>query len=612
MHSSQTRGGPVETETWLQPDWVAALLLFLATAAVVVWQNSRLGVLWDLSYILENSYRISLGDIPYRDFPLPYAPLAFLMQAALIKLTGRVFFHHVLYCAAAGGLATVLAWQILLNSLRGTVASARLVAILLSAPLAVLGIYCIYPHPFYDPDCTLAILVGIVLLRKAESRGFPPPRALLAGASLVIPAFVKQNTGLAFLVCAVLSLAVLMAFEARRWQAVRGYAWVVAGVAAGLTAALLLIHFTAGLANYWHWTVRFAAARRLPRFTELLAVYRNALLPWWLAAFASGGLLLWLNPRGKRMFAGLGVSLMSLPFAWTVVSLWQETDASERAEWLLALWPFVIVVSLGLAALAFPRRAGLSRVLPFVLIGTLQGAFLSQQLWGSTYALWPLFMFLIADAITAGVALAGEKPRWVLMPFACVAGVSLLIAGGSYASSRERLEYANVSEGEIARPTLPALTGLSVHGDWIPQFEEVVRFAEREIPREDGLLMIPGEDLFYYATGRRPRFPVLMFDRTVNPYSPEELLQLSRERGIRWLVVKRDLQLAEDPVEDKAWLLELLRQDFEQVETLDNYDVYGRKPTGASIGKPKARSATRRTAYNSRAPLPNAGRRTDF
>jgi len=87
-------------------------VLFFATALVVVWQNFRLGVLWDLSYILENSYRISLGDIPYRDFPLAHAPVTFLIQAALIKLTGRVFFHHKLYCAAVGGLATLLTWRI--------------------------------------------------------------------------------------------------------------------------------------------------------------------------------------------------------------------------------------------------------------------------------------------------------------------------------------------------------------------------------------------------------------------------------------------------------------------------------------------------------------------
>ena len=55
--------GPQESRAarWLWRDWIAAIALFLATAAVVLWQNSRLGVLWDLSYILENSYRVSLA-----------------------------------------------------------------------------------------------------------------------------------------------------------------------------------------------------------------------------------------------------------------------------------------------------------------------------------------------------------------------------------------------------------------------------------------------------------------------------------------------------------------------------------------------------------------------
>src|SRR5438128_7334673 len=120
---------------WRWQDWIVALLLLVATALVVVWQNSRLGVLWDLSYILENSYRISLGDVPYRDFPFPYAPLTFLVQASIIKLTGRVFWHHIAYCAVVGGLSSVLTWRIILSLLRGTVAPARLVAFLLSAPL---------------------------------------------------------------------------------------------------------------------------------------------------------------------------------------------------------------------------------------------------------------------------------------------------------------------------------------------------------------------------------------------------------------------------------------------------------------------------------------------
>src|SRR5437667_3671793 len=140
---------PAPVTSSRSPHWTnlcAALFLFLAPASVIVWQNSRLAVLWDLSYTLENSYRISLGDIPYRDFPFAHAPLTFLIQAAIIKLGGRVFWHHAAYCAIASGLSTVLTWRIINNVLRERVTHARLIAFVLSLPLIPLGIYGVFPH----------------------------------------------------------------------------------------------------------------------------------------------------------------------------------------------------------------------------------------------------------------------------------------------------------------------------------------------------------------------------------------------------------------------------------------------------------------------------------
>jgi hypothetical protein len=89
--------------------------------------------------------------------------------------------------------------------------------------------------------------------------------------------------------------------------------------------------------------------------------------------------------------------------------------------------------------------------------------------------------------------------------------------------------------------------------------------------------LIPGEDLFYYTTGWRPQFPVLMFDHTVNPLSPEEIQRIARARNIRWLIVKKELQVNGEPVEDKGRLLALLSQDFQLVQRLGIYDVYRRE-----------------------------------
>jgi len=152
----------------------------------------------------------------------------------------------------------------------------------------------------------------------------------------------------------------------------------------------------------------------------------------------------------------------------------------------------------------------------------------------------------------------------------------LLIAGAFYVRSHERLDYADLDDGDLAHSTNPALKGIATRGSWLTDFDELVAYVNKEIPREDGILCLPGEDLFYYTTGRRPQFPVLMFDHTVNPYSPQEIVDIARERNINWLIVKNDLQLEEDPVERKDELMNLLMQQFESVDSLNNYEIYKR------------------------------------
>jgi len=70
---------------------------------------------------------------------------------------------------------------------------------------------------------------------------------------------------------------------------------------------------------------------------------------------------------------------------------------------------------------------------------------------------------------------------------------------------------------------------------------------------------------------------VLLFDHTVNPYSPEEILKNCRKRNIRRLIIKQDLQNEDEQVEqERDRLTEALEQEFEQVESLNNYDIYRR------------------------------------
>jgi hypothetical protein len=632
-----TESNPPEfAPLWALRDWLAAAALFAATAAVVLWQNAHVAVLFDLSYILNTAERIALGQAPYRDFPLAHAPLTFLIQAAIIRLTGRVFFHHVLYVAITGGLGTVLAWRIALTSLRGRVAAAWTLALVLAAPLIFLGIYCIVPTPEYDCDCGFWLLAAIWFLLQVdflsqpsttfapnehchpervpacrnESKdlrllfgrlGQPHPfaRGFAAGAALVIPLFFKQNMGLPFLLAAlgaVLFLLILGGMRRGKYDSSAPEARLLfsalAGAAVAFSLAALVLHCTAGLGNYVHWTIQYAGQRRMPELSLMLGVYRDLTLVWSLPCVVVALLLLWVAHPSRSVNARrveskfrwtqiAAFALLAAPFLFTLASLLLLDDADTRGDSLLALWPLLLLLAAALALanlFAVRRRPSLSLFMPLILLAAIHGTFLSQQLWGSTYGIWPLLILLLAEllAFLDPFTARSNCPRWFTPALAAIVSITLFVCGGFYTASEERLSYANLPDGPAAHSAFPALAGLATPGPYLPEIDELLRYTQANVPFDDGIVLIPGEEPFYFATGRTPRFPVPFFDPTIDPYSPAEIAALVRSRNIHWLIVKTDVQTKEDPTPDRAELLQLLTQEFAAAAHLRGYDVYRR------------------------------------
>jgi hypothetical protein len=219
-------------------DIAAGLVLFCGTAAVVWLQNARLTVLYDVSGILENATRMAEGQVPYLDFPFPYAPLTFLAQAELIRLTGNIYWHHIAYACVVGGLATIVTWRILLLIFGEDIPRRRLTAFVLSLPLVVLGIYCIFPHPFYDPDAAFVLLLCIWSALSLEKRGWPSIPTFLLGLLMVVPLFIKQNIGLAFLASAGAWVVAAVIINLVKKRSVRPPLLLLAGIIVGLAAAV--------------------------------------------------------------------------------------------------------------------------------------------------------------------------------------------------------------------------------------------------------------------------------------------------------------------------------------------------------------------------------------
>jgi hypothetical protein len=576
-------------QNWHKKDFGTSTLLFLATAGFVLWQNSQIAILWDLSYLLDTSWRIALGQTPYRDFPLVHPPLTFLIQAAIMRLAGRHYLLHVGYAALVGGLGTVISWRVILRVLKGYVESAWSISLLLAAPLTVLSIYSVYPHPIYDCDAAFAILVAIWLLQRLSDgeaqqlRGFSAwARPSLTGAAVVLPVFFKQNMGLPFLLAVIAGILLLLAAgviakakstEKSATPSRMSLLWTLGAIAITSLVGITLLQFTAGLDNYLHWTVRFAAQRRLPGFADMLGVYQQPSFVWTLPC-AGGGLVLLCLPLTRRLWARiLAYCLLSAPLIGSLVFLFLDDDLDERADNLLALWSMLLLLAAAVALIELRKGITLGRLMPFFVLVAIHGTYLSQQLWGSTYAIWPLLIVLISSMLAAIPAAA----RQVVLPLAAVVCATFLVCGGLYAAGHERMNYLIIPDQPISRGTLPALRGMADRGPYLADFEELVKFADTEIPMGEGILLLPGEEPFFFATGRVPRFPVQIFDNTTDPYSPVQLMDEAHNRNIRWVIVKTRLQSNEDPLPGRAQTLSLVQRDFSLYRRLSGYDVYLRR-----------------------------------
>jgi hypothetical protein len=273
-------------------------------------------------------------------------------------------------------------------------------------------------------------------------------------------------------------------------------------------------------------------------------------------------------------------ALLAAPFLFTLASLVTYDDPDSRGDSLLALWPLLLLLAavLTIANLfTLRQKPSVHALFPLIILAAICGAFMSQQLWGSTYAIWPLLALLIEELLASlSRFTARAASPWFVPSLAALISITLLVCGGFYTASEERLAYINFPDGPFEHSTFPELAGMSTPGPFLPEFDELLRYAAANIPMDDGLIQIPGEDPFYFATGRVPRFPVLLFDPTTDPYSPAETAALVRSHNIRWLIVKRDLQIKIDTTPDRDATMNLLMQEFTPVVQLRGYDVYRR------------------------------------
>jgi hypothetical protein len=552
---------------------LAGTALACAAAAAAFWQSARATVLWDLSYVLEISHRIRLGEAPYESYVVPQPPFTFLMQAAIAGLLPKGYLWPRVYCAVAAAATVVLTWRIIARQLALTEHHhPEYLALAAAAPVVFLNGYTILPLPFYDSDCGVLVLLAIwaVLAGRGASGRW---RHVVAGALLVLPVFAKQNTGVAAIVLVHAALIASALGSGRsEWRA---YSFVLAGSILAALGILTALHAWVGLDNLYHWTVEYAARRRLPGGRLLLVPYLQT--GTWI--FVGCALIAFFLASMERRWA--------LPLGLAVIGVPALVAARTMIRWGLAarssyLWGLGTIAGGALAiAESVRRRWRFESSLPLVAIGVAHAAFASQGMYDSSYGVWPLLMIALAPLAARLIEIVPSQ-RPLATAAVAIASVAVMGLGYLHIARQERLGFVDLS-GSVEAATLPAIRGLAVPGTHVRDFERLISRTDALIPHDDGILAFPGEDPFFVASGRRPRLPVVLFDDTAMPFDRTALVQLLRERDIKWVVLKDSLQLRHNPWKEmEAFLSTDLPARYEEIEAMPRYRIFKLKAATSS------------------------------
>lgn len=150
---------------------------------------------FDQSIIFDGSYRIASGQIPFKDFLIPFGPLVFWLHGVVFKLFGVSYASYIFGAAAVNLLATLVSYLILRLLFPGQKLPAYL-----GSFLTATWFYPPFGTPwpeqtaFFFALITLLSVLGGYRLRGRTTRG-ARLCYLLAGMAAFAAILSKQNAG---------------------------------------------------------------------------------------------------------------------------------------------------------------------------------------------------------------------------------------------------------------------------------------------------------------------------------------------------------------------------------------------------------------------------------
>ncbi len=496
--------------------WGVSLAIFSAAFAATHFIAFKRDVPIDLPPLIDRTFRMFHGQLPYRDFYCPTTPGTYLVQAFLWKMFGATVEPMKIYIAALNGILGVLLFGFLRR-----LKVAALPSLLFTLLFLAWSPNTLMSHPWYDSDASACALVFLFCLHRAlKEEGLH--WSLLAGVFSGLAFQFKQNVGMA----CVLLLAAVLLFELRnkdRWKAL-GLSLIGSAM---IIAPLFAVYAAKGsLPDLLNWTFRYASESKLARFGST-------------SGFVLSPLHSLLYARGNNMFLWLWFALYGLATVLIEYRIFSATDEELKKDarhWrLLNAVSFLVTYSLMIS------NAGLVYQIHMIF------------LWVPILSLYRYF--------PVGL-------KWKNSALALVVA-ALVFQSLRIGFLRKRFTAPDSSVMSYLFKA-PALKGYYYEEKEGRQIDALVDFFISNLKPGENLFVFPHPQILYCALGILPPTKVTHFlvgGQDTRAKDQPEIIDSLSGRNVRWAVLrKRD---------DRAYPLisDYVAGHFEVRETLDDFVI---------------------------------------
>lgn len=540
-------------------DFVLIMLLIFSIGLVVI-QSFRLTAMVDYSYMVENSYRIFQGQLPYKDFVLAYPPGTFYILALFFILFGPNN-YSVVACVVTGQVITLILSYLLFNK----ISQNKIVNLLMLCPIALAG-HGIVSSVNYDIAETICILISLNIFFQIIQVGKTGNNLqwFLLGVTVALSLLFKQNVAVVFIFSFTIVILYLMY---KKNITKKNCLYFVCGNIFVITVILVFMLKLEIAYDIWLQIFQYPSGERdvwkniFDVIAQFFTINIKAIILCICAYIVGKHFCGW----DKNILIDI-VGCIAL-FGPIVIACKGGIMVTDLLL-LTCHWHILLFISVLVVAYDVFKNKNINYIVGIIaLLLTIASSLVSQGIIGSTYGIYPLLMFLLLFIYENIEGIKKIKKHTLcIIPLAIIVSLFIMVV------TEVRMAFIDLS-GEQYTSKTKALAGVSAPGHYIENLDNLIEWVNTNMDLQESFVELPGEDPIYFATGREPRLKYFHLNSTMFPYTIEKYKDDCLNEHIDYIFVKTDLQCAGGFIDYEEFSVMIIDKYF-FVKKLPGYAIY--------------------------------------